>query len=60
MTNNHPQLVCGICGSEVRQEGFFLKCQNEDCRMEIPIDTAAVREALELDARERALQSPQP
>ena len=56
---NHPQLVCGICGAEVKQEGFFLKCQNEDCRMELPIDTQEIRDAMAIGAEEVARQSPE-
>ena len=52
-------MVCGICGAEVKQEGFFLKCQNEDCRMELPIDTQEIRDAMAIGAEEVARQSPE-
>lgn len=32
------KLICGDCGAEVKQMGNMLKCQNAECRMQIPID----------------------
>ena len=32
------KLICGDCGAEVKQLGNMLKCQNAECRMQIPID----------------------
>lgn len=54
---NHPQLVCGDCGQEVRQEGAYLKCQNWDCKMEIPIDVEQIRGALAAANEEVSRQS---
>ena len=41
-------LICGDCGAEVKQLGNMLKCQNPDCRMQIPIDMEEI-------SREQAL-----
>ncbi len=59
MTTNHPNLVCGICGSEVKQEGGFMKCQNIECRMEIPLDIEAAADAYNTNILERDSQTPQ-
>lgn len=55
---DHPNLVCGICGSEVLQVGAFMKCQNVECRMEIPLDVAAIADAVNINVLERASQQP--
>lgn len=55
----HFQIVCGDCGSEIKQEGVFLKCQNWECKTEVPIDTGMMRDALAMANEEYARQSPE-
>ena len=44
------QIVCAICGSEVKQVGAVLKCQNYECRSETPIDVDEVISSVHRDA----------
>ena len=42
-------LTCALCGYEVKQQGAFLRCQNEECRCETPIDVSAINMAVSMD-----------
>ncbi len=57
-SKDHPNLVCGICGSEVVQVGGFMKCQNVECKMEIPLDLGELRDAASINILERDSQTP--
>lgn len=53
------KLICGDCGAEVKQEGTMLKCQNLECRMQIPIDIDAINDMLAIIDTENATQLPE-
>jgi hypothetical protein len=57
-SRSRPNLVCGVCGSEVKQEGGFMKCQNVECRMSIPIDIEDAATAYNTNILERDSQTP--
>lgn len=53
---DRPNIVCGICGAEVIQVGGFMKCQNIECKMEIPLDIDSLRDIGNISILENASQ----
>lgn len=51
-----PNIVCGICDAEVIQEGGFMKCQNRECRMQIPLDIDSLVQVASISVLENASQ----
>jgi len=43
------QIVCAICGSEVKQEGAVFRCQNYECKAETPIDLDEANDSAKRD-----------
>ena len=44
------QIVCAICGSEVKQVGAVFRCTNYECLAETPIDVNEVNAGSKRDA----------
>jgi hypothetical protein len=44
------QIVCAICGSEVKQVGDVFRCQNYECKAETPIDVQEAVSSVKRDA----------
>ncbi len=51
-----PNIVCGICGTEVLQDGGFMKCQNNECKMQIPLDIDSLATVAGISVLENASQ----
>ena len=54
------KLICSECGSEIKQLGLILKCQNLECGAQVPIDIDEINNQLAIVATENAHQSPKP